>query len=463
MMSIFGIILIISMFFYIIKNIKNKNLGKNLYFISIVALLLLDLGYIAKIGSFTIRYDYLFSSINFIFAIYYLIKNRKQINKKDIIVIMVFIIYLLINTLYPLLFNKHYNSLSFKDSWDLYFSTGKTIGEVGFSKHSLGMFARVIIFVFTFYVFSKSVTKKEMVNYSKIIYKLSNIIILLSINEFIITNFIDNFVFRETIFSIFGKDDSTYYMQRITFGGFFSPLLLMSEPSSYVKMLFILCINNIFVFKISNKQKEKIKIIINIIVLLMTIIFSISLSGYIYFFGILFVLFFSLKNKKLKVVISIIIPILIIIMCVISKSRILTLIQSFNYINMPTDQVPQKSEIIRLYSIANNIILFLKNFLIGCGFGTIYCYSAVVTLFTNIGIIGVSIYLYTINYISNIAVKNKFFSWLTLITISISWLFTGHMSYITYLETFAFLILILKNIDIIKRTKKNRYVNIFTV
>ena len=123
MFSFFGVFLIIATVYYIIKNIKDTNLGKNLYFISIVSLLILDIGYIAKIGSFTLEYNYFFSIINFIFAICYFLKNRKNLDKKDVIIILAFLCLILLSLLYPLLFNMHYKSVTFNDSWDSYFGT----------------------------------------------------------------------------------------------------------------------------------------------------------------------------------------------------------------------------------------------------------------------------------------------------------------------------------------------------
>lgn len=468
MINVFGIVIISFIIFYIIKNFKNKKLGKDLYFFSIVSLLVLDIGYIAKIGTFTIEYNYLFSSINFAFAIYYFWKNRKEINKKDITVILFFLTVMLLSLIYPLIFNRQYYSVSFNDSWDSYFNPDIELSKVGFSTYSLGIFARLIIFALSFYVFAKNITDEEIKDYSKKIYYISWGIIGLSIIEFFITNFIDAYAFRKFAFFVFGRSEATYNLQRISFGRLFAPMAFMREPSSYVRTLFIFGINNIFVFKSNEKtieKKEIIKLIVNIMILILLIIFSNALSGYIYVAGLLFIIWNFITNKKIKIGSTLLVPLFIIIICLISPYRIMKVFETFNYFNMEPHQLPHQSEIVRFYSISNNLKLFFKNFFIGCGFGTIYSHSSVVTLITNVGLIGVAIYLYMLNYISNIAVKKHFFSWLTFITLFIVGLPIGHMSYITYLETFAYQIIILKSLNylIIKKNIKEKKNQIYVI
>ena len=248
MVSIFGFFLVIGMFYYI-KNNFNNNIGKNLFFLSIVSLLVLDIGYVAKIGIFTLEYNYFFSILNGFFVIYYLWKNKSDLNKKDLKFICIFLGLLVFSLLYPLIFNNHYYSVSFNDSWDLYFSTGKKMGYVSFSKHSIGMFARVVIFIFSTYIFYKTIKKDEINKYSLILYRISIVIILLSLVEFVITNCINGFAFRHFAMWLFGRSESTYELPRISFFGLYSPMLFMREPSSYVRALFIFGINDVYIFR----------------------------------------------------------------------------------------------------------------------------------------------------------------------------------------------------------------------
>ncbi len=447
MVSIFGFFLVIGMFYYI-KNNFNNNIGKNLFFLSIVSLLVLDIGYVAKIGIFTLEYNYFFSILNGFFVIYYLWKNKSDLNKKDLKFICIFLGLLVFSLLYPLIFNNHYYSVSFNDSWDLYFSTGKKMGYVSFSKHSIGMFARVVIFIFSTYIFYKTIKKDEINKYSLILYRISIVIILLSLVEFVITNCINGFAFRHFAMWLFGRSESTYELPRISFFGLYSPMLFMREPSSYVRALFIFGINDVYIFRNRKSFKKEAKYILgSLVAIFVLIVFSKSLSGYIYIIGLSIIIWSLLKNKKYKIILTIIVFIFLLCMSLLLKDRLLKIISSFNKFDLNPNMLSAQSEIIRFYSINNNFNLFLNNFLVGCGFGTVYCYSSVISLLANIGLFGVSIYIFILNYLTNLFSNIKFFSWLTFIVITITGLFIGHMSYIMYLETFAYELLMLKMID----------------
>ena len=456
MFSIFGLLLMIFIIFYITKNISNDKISNNMFFISIISLLVLDIGFIAKIGTFTIEYNYFFSLINGLFVINYFWKKRKKIEKKELIIILIFISMLFISMLLPLIFNKSYYSVSFNDSWDLYFESEKNIGMVGLSSHSLGMLARVLIFIFSTYVFFKSVKTEEIKKYSIVLYKISFILIAISIIEFIITNFVNAFSFRKCLLFLFGESDSTYILPRTTFGDYYAPMAFMREPSSYVRAMFIFALNNIYVFIDSkNTKRERIKVLISVLLIILFMFFSKSLSGYIYILGLLFITWCLIDNKKIKIITCMVTLVFLICVVILLKDRAIKIFNAFNYFDTNPNILPRQSELIRLYSINNNLNLFINNVFFGCGFGTVYCYSSIITLITNIGIIGTTSYIYTINHISNKIFKKEFFSWLTFITIIITSSLIGHMSYIIYLETFAYEIMILKSIDYGRKEKKN--------
>lgn len=453
MISIIGAIIVISLIIYITVNIHNPKLGNNLFFLAILSSLTFDIGYFCKINNTIIEYNYIFSIIaNIALVISHIMKNK--INKNSFTLIIIFYIYILLNMLYPLFLNTNYISVSFEDSWDIYFFSGQELDSVSFSKHSIGMYIRVVMFIISFYIFAKNLTKEDLVEYAKKIYKLSWFIIIVSIIETFITNFVDIGLFRRVIFDLFGTTDATYFIQRMGFKGIYVPMGFMREPSTYVKSLFIFMINNLYLLY-GKKLKEKKKLIINIIILLFIIIFSNSLSGYIYFIAIMCIFIFMTKNKKYKLMAFVIVPVICILVGTLAKDRIMTVLNAFNYFDLSPSKLQLQSELIRLYSMNNNLKIFGDNFLVGSGFGTIYCYSAIITLLTNIGLIGSALYLYIIYYINSIAVKNKKFSIFTFFIIFITNIFMGHMSQIIYIETFAYQLILLKSMDCIKRGDKN--------
>lgn len=452
MITIGGALTSIGLIGYIIKNRKSNKLGIDLFMITILASLVFEIGHFAKINNTVIEYNYMFSIISFLGLIITYIQ-KKDINKRDIGIIVGFLIYIAFSIAYPILFNQQYIGVSFGDSWDLYFSNKQDLGEVSFSKHSLGMFARVIMFIIQFYIFAKNVDKEDMVRYSKIFYKVSWGILIFAFLEFLITNIIDVGIFRKILFFILGKTDSTYFIPRIGIGGIYMPMGLMREPSNYVKSLFIFALNNLFVLYSCIDKKQKRGISLSIVMLMVIMFFSNALSGYIYIMAIMFAVIYMLKNKKIKIGISVVLPVLALIFILIAKDRLTVLIDSFKVLDMSPKELDARSELIRLYSINNNLSLFLKQPILGCGFGTVYCYSAIVTLITNVGLVGIGLYTYIMYYINSIATKSKKFSYLTLIVLFITNCFIGHMSQIIYIETFAFQIVILKMIELSKKEK----------
>lgn len=456
MVSIFGIALIIYIMFYMLKVIRRPSLVKDLFFISIVLQLVGDVGYLIKINNVTIEYNYFLSAICGLFSVIYIISKGK-INKKDFFVIIIYLVTILLSMLYPLIFNLHYESVSFNDSWDLLFSSNSSIGEVTFDKHAIGMYFRVVIFIISFYIFSINLDKDDLKKYSKKLYKISWIIIGFSILEFLITNYVDVSFFRNLVLKIFGQSDATYLVQRKNFLNMYMPMGFMREPSSYAKTIYIFAINNLFYYKFedSKVRKNRNLIIFNILIMMFILLFSNSMSGYIYILAILFIVLYTMKNKLVKVSLFMYIPIFILPIYYLARNRLAIIGETLELLNMDPSRLQMQSELIRFYSINNNLKLFFNHFFVGCGFGTIYSYSALITLLANIGLIGVSIYSYINWYINSIATNSKQISWLTIIIIILTYLFTGHMSNIIYLETFAYQIIVLKSLDIIKKTSGN--------
>jgi hypothetical protein len=442
-LSLFGIILIILFIVYLLKNKNNPNLSKDFFFLSVLFLLVFDVGYFAKIGSFTIEYNYLFSMVNLVFALISIFSKKN--NKQDFKIILILILFLFFSMIFPLIFNLKFSSVSFNDIWDYYFGTTKVLKDVGFSFHSVFMFIRTIIFILSFYVFARQVNKKDLIRYSKIIYNVSNVLILIMAFEFIISNFINESIFRNICFKLFGLSEATYYLPRLIAKNIYGPMLFMREPSSFARALFIISINNITLSKITKDNNKK--IILNIVIILIALLFSKTLSSFIYIGCIFLVLLYLLKNKKLKRVLLLLIPLLIVVLLITMGDRVLTIFNGLRTFNKPPNELPQTSEIIRLYSIYNNITYFCRYFITGCGFGTIYSYSAVITILTNIGLLGSGLFIYYIYNLNSMITKTKKFSWFTLTIIILSHLLVGHLGYLLYLESAAYLYICLKLLD----------------
>jgi len=446
--TIFGFLLFIFLTIYIIRNIKNPKLGNDLFFLSIVFLLIFDIGYFAKLGSFTVEYNYVFSVINLIFAIYTLCFKKRE--KKDLIILFSFLAFLFISLLIPLVFNLKYLSVGFNNAWDIYFGTNLVMEEVGFSFHSVPMFARCVIFCLSAYAFSKNITKEDLFRYSKILFKVSNFVIVFAIFEFLFTNLIDEFFLRKLFFDFFGHSEATYILPKIIGNGIYLPMGFMREPSSYARALFLLSTNNILLLMFKYKNK---KVIINLICLMILLVVSKSLSAFIYLGTIIFIFLYLIKNKKIRNYILLSIPVILIVLFFIMGDRINNILGVFSILDKMPSELTQASETIRLYSIFNNLKYFIINPILGCGFGTIYSYSTLVTILTNIGIVGMLLYICVIYRITTKATNYNKFSWFTLIVILLTHSLIGHLSHLMYLETAAYLFICLKMIDCLKNSE----------
>ena len=446
--TIFGLILFVFLSIYIAKNIKNPKIGNDLFLLSIIFLLVFDIGYFAKIGSFTIEYNYIFSIINLVFAIYTLFFKKN--GKKNIKILLWFLGFLLASLLMPLIFDWKFLSVPFTGSWDNYFGSNLIMHQVGFSSHSISMFARCVIFCLSAYAFSKNITKDDIFRYSKILFKVSKFVIAFSIFEFIFINLIDEFYLRKLFFNFFGYSEATYVLPKITSNGIYIPMGFMREPSSYARSLFILAINNILLIMFKYKKK---KVISNLICLIVLLLISKSLSAFIYIGTIILILLYLIKNKKIKTVVFFSIPVILIIILLLMGGRLNNIFHAFGILDKMPSELERASETIRIYSIFNNLKYFIKYPIFGCGFGTIYSYSSVVTILTNIGIVGVVLYIKVIHRITSQATGYKKFSWFTLIVILLTHTMIGHLSHLMYLETAAYLFISLKMIDYLKHNK----------
>lgn len=453
--SIFGVILPILVFILICKNLKNPKIGNEIFFYSVVGTLVLDIGYIAQINTFTIEYNYFFSGLNLLFAIYTLCKCKVKHNKKIVILMSCFVGYLLFSALFPLIFQQSYTSVPYRTNWDIFFGAQapEALPVVGFSIHAILVYLRSLIFLVAFYAFSITVTKEDFMRYVKYLYWLSCVMLVIACIEFLMINIFNEKVFRNVCRFIFGNSEATHLASRsITIGklNIFVPMCFARETSSFAKMIFIFVVNNI-VFLMSSSRPHKKYIIMNIALLIVCLLLSQSLSALFYVGAIVLIGWYLIKNKKLKYTLLTGGLIMVGVFLFIMRDRLQFAFDAIDMLGQEPSSLPQRSEVIRIYSIFNNLKYFALYFLTGCGLGSIYCYSSIVTMLANIGLIGIIMYSFIVYYLNKAATQEKKFSWLTCIIIIITNLFIGHLSHLMYLEIVAFLLIDLKLIDVMSR------------
>lgn len=448
--SIFGIIIIVFFVIFFLRNMKYGliEVYKKLFTISIVSTLILDVGYFMKVGSFIVEYNYVFSIMTLCVAIFVFLKLHIYSNVKIhgflFLLILVFVLFV------HMVFNIGYVSVGFNQPWDIYFSSGDELSEVFISSHSFFVVLRTAIFLFNFYIFVSCSKKTEFIKLLRFVYRVSILFIIISLFDFFTSNFIRPTFFREISFILFGKSEATYYVPRM-FLNIYVPMAFLREPSSfcYSCMIFAYCSLAYFTMKKNNKPGPLISLFLYIVLL----IISKSLTGFIYAFVLYVSFIYISKRRKMWMFSSIFIFLIFGIVLYYSLGdRVNHIFSEFlNVYNNSPSKLEKSSEIIRLYSIVNNIKCFFKNPLFGCGIGSIYSYSAVITMLCDLGLVGTFYYAYIITNLTNRYFDTKFTSCFSIIIIALLHLLTGHLSYILYLDRIAFLYLVLKYISISKR------------
>lgn len=454
--TFFGIILILLFLIFLFKNRNSsfKEIYCKLFFFSIASSLVIDLGYFMKIGNFIIEYNYVFTLITLVFAIISIFIYHISINRYSF-VFLIFCV-LIMGVLLPTLFNILYKSVSFDEPWDIYIGTGVPLNDVRVTSHSIFLIIRVVFFLIEFITFCSLRGENNISFYMNKLFKISAFVLFLSLIEMFVSNFIHPMYFREFSFRLFGRSNASYYVPRQAFG-IYVPMLFMREPSSFCYTSLFFIINGIALYNDSNSKILKRKTIIVCLLYIILLALSKSLSAYIYILSIFLVVFYISRNKALIFLSSItIIGFVICILLSTMGDRINVLLSSLSSIlSNEYNNLSNSSEVIRIYSIYNNFMLFLNYPIIGCGIGTIYSYSAVVTVLCNIGIIGILLFIIVIKKNTNYFFNVEFFSWFSLNIIIVNHLFTGHMSHLLYLERISYLYLLLKYINIQNNSKKH--------
>jgi|GEM_PF-4252248 len=446
----FGILLILFFTVFFIWHRKKpiEQVYKYFYILNIVSLLVLDLGQFMVLGSFIVEYNYVFSIISLILA--FLVLFRGKARGLPFKLPIAFLIVIIAGIALTFVLGRTYKSVGFGTAWDPYFESYDPLPNVGISMHSLMILARSFIFLFCFSVFASVSRFDDIVTLMKVVYRVSIVVIFLSLLETVISNAISPLIVREWGIALFGSSSATYYLPRVSFG-IFTPMLFMREPSSYCYACFLFGANALALgFVGSARIKKKVFVVFAIFALLLLL--SGSLSGFIYLAVLVIVLFVLTKKKALFLSLAITIGVVgLILVSSLYGSRIEHLISGLSLIftNEPS-AITRSSEIIRIYSWFNNIRLFLSHPLLGCGLGTVYSYSGIGTLLSNVGLLGTLLFALSVSQITNRYFNTQRFSFFSLFIVVLAHLITGHVSYLLYLDRIALLFLVLKYVDLVR-------------
>ena len=257
--------------------------------------------------------------------------------------------------------------------------------------------------------------------------------------EFLLSNLTSPSIFRDFIVNLFGGFDETTYNLPRTFFGLYVPLLQYREPSRFALVLLFLLSCQIIYFQ-SFKHKSSLLISFCLFILLIT---TNSMSGLIYIVCIFLMIVFSLKQQKNKITLVFLASFIVFFCSLFFSTRLTTIFTTLPLLFKDSPAgLPALSEVVRLYSIANNLKLFLTHFFFGCGLGTLYSYSGLFTTLANIGSVGFVLWLLIIRQnMSHLNISSSSFRKGVLL-FCLFYSFTGHMSQMIYLD-YSFILLIL--------------------
>jgi hypothetical protein len=419
-----------------------RELFQKLFLFSIVTGLILDVGYFAKIGSFEVVFNYGFSIVLLLAAIKVFFAEKPD--HRTIKWILLFSAEVIFGFLAAYLSKRVVTGVAFDHSWDDHFIQKVPLDTLTVSVYQFTvMFLRILLFFVNVLAFRESCDRNWIVSSAKVLQKVSSAVILLWIVEFVCENSISPTLFRSWIIKIFGSSISTFAAPR-QFLGVYVPLLTLREPSNLSFVYFVLALNSLFYFQRTGKKTG----IFMFACLVLFLITGASLSSAIYLVCLALAILALSKKPSLVLVIYLLLLIpSIFAMEYLFGDRLARIFASISSFGGDLRNLPATSEIIRLYSIYNNLVIFLRYPLFGCGLGMAYSFSGFVTSLANIGILGV--FLWTGVLVSGL--KNMGFSKKSLVfgfvVLFLAFLATGHMGVLTYADKVFYLLLLLLSIN----------------
>ncbi len=453
-----GVLLLCAYFavlvWYIYTSVRQRRLAspahllQSVFCLTIVATVFLDLGYVARIGSFYVEYNYVTTFVAFITAIYYLILTKPDFKKRISWVYLLTLLAVICLTL-AVRYATHtvYTSCDFDTVWDTLFQNG-ALQTVGVGKKSIVILLRLFMFGVIVYAFSMVCNKETIRNIVEWIYRVAAVYIVYLLVEVFVINVLDTNILNETVRAVVGDDPFSFLEPR---DALFlkAPMGLVREPSNLALMIFYVLVALLY------RYKETKKGLWLILLYAFTAMICGAFSAYIYLFAALYLIGFAIWQhyKKRNAVsgrvafasIALAAVALAAVTILLNRERITVLVSNLTKFSDGFDVVRhyQYSGIIRFYSIYNNLTWFIRYPLFGTGLATVYSFSPLVTLFTNLGLIGGALFfVYYFVSLRDTLGQKKAKVWPLIPFLLIAFSVTGHMSYLLYFEKTFFILLL---------------------
>jgi len=387
--TIGGIIYIVILIVIFLKNrFSLSRMYRAFFELAVLTEFLLNAGYVAKLGNFTIAYNYLSSFALFIPSLVICIEYRKKIPSRMPIISLLFLIELFIGVSFSTLTRTSYQGVPFNDNYDSYFVYGKNLPFVSVDLNQfVNMFVRFVIIITNISAFSAIYSRKDFAITANHFYKVGRFVLFIALIEFFFDNFVSDSLIRSLLFSIIGE--SGYFLPR-QFLNFYSPLLASYEPSETSFVYYFFALVALFQLKTANTKSNE-KIIIYFMLYLLLLVTTGALTSLLLLSSLLLVIIVYLINDRSYfagacIIVGSILAFLVIITFFSNRiNNIFYYAAKFNY---GVASLPPVSEIIRIYSIYNVLMHFFNHPLFGIGLGICFSFGALPTLLCNIGLVG---------------------------------------------------------------------------
>ena len=412
---LFGYIFIAILIIILLKSKSIKELFKN-YFIleAIYSLARINVGYFIKIGTMEIEYHEILLALLFILSIFILAKNRK-VNKNCFTTSLLLLFSVIIGMVLCYFWPSNEYVVDFSHSWDKYVLGDFTqLSRVSFSIQAYFMFFRLLIFLFLLNIIRIYYTKDEIIQIAKRIHKYLKYFIIFGVIEFICA-YIFNYNITTFIDWFFGRGKDTYNTI-IRLKG------LSREPSYYAIGLYNFILLSMYISYFDNKKYDG-WILISLFLGFISTSFSFILCIISIIVQYIFIIINkSSKDRKMLIIISIFMFLIILTYIVFSDNFILYISNSnINILNRLSDLLGKvknymggysdlyfngRSETVRICGSIMTLKAGLSRPLFGLGIGTSFCLIGLVSMFSNIGLIGLITWIILMykKYTSNINV-----------------------------------------------------------
>lgn len=436
--NLFTIILPLITLFLMLKckTIKNKYIS--MFILTCIIELNVNAGYMFKINNFEVSYSEFLILVLSVTAIMFMLQNGQL--KKNTLLLGLGLLFSIILGLAMLIFlPSKIQIVDYSISWTDFFFAGQNKVNPTISMQSVKMLIRVFLFIISTLPIPTLLNLDSMRFSISEIAKYSKISILWGYAEWLSKNLIGSDIFNQISNKFFGVGSGTALSFSLR-NNYYAILGFTREPSYFSETLYLILLLILANIILNNDSKKW--FFAGFVLSLM----SMSLSAII-FTSILLLFYFVTTNIKKSYEKVIVICSLTLTMAILSIvflyifggnqifqenyyfTRICNSINDISLlVNNYRVDTNITSEKIRLTSIVDTFTAFTNRPFLGIGIGTANSHSAVINILSNIGIIGVLMWISYLMKICSFKLKNKKRAIRRMLLFLIPYLFVGNIS-----------------------------------